>query len=120
MVKQSGDFKSSSILVNKQRKPVSRLLLCTFLASGLLLSGAQSVYADDDEGGLLSNMFSKENISTGAGALLGGLLGSQIGDGNGQLVMTAIGAAVGGYLMAMTLITMRRKTQKLVNVKKVT
>ena len=39
----------------------------------------------------------KETFGTLGGAALGGLLGSQIGGGKGQLAATAIGVLLGGY-----------------------
>jgi surface antigen len=41
---------------------------------------------------------SKQTIGTGAGALAGGLLGSQIGHGSGQLWATGAGVLLGGLL----------------------
>ena len=44
------------------------------------------------------NRGSKELVGTGAGAVVGGLLGSKIGDGSGQLWATGAGALLGAYL----------------------
>lgn len=40
----------------------------------------------------------KELIGGGSGAVLGGLLGSQVGDGSGRLIATGVGVLVGGLL----------------------
>ncbi len=40
----------------------------------------------------------KELIGGGGGAILGGLLGSQVGDGSGRLIATGVGVLVGGLL----------------------
>lgn len=40
----------------------------------------------------------KETLGTLGGAALGGLLGSQIGGGSGQLAATAVGVLLGAYL----------------------
>ncbi len=40
----------------------------------------------------------KEMVGTGAGAVIGGILGSKIGDGSGQLWATGAGALLGAYL----------------------
>jgi len=37
----------------------------------------------------------KERIGAGTGAILGGVAGSQIGDGNGRLIATGVGALLG-------------------------
>ncbi|MCK5384028.1 MAG: glycine zipper 2TM domain-containing protein [Alphaproteobacteria bacterium] len=44
------------------------------------------------------NRGTKETVGTGAGAVVGGLLGSKIGDGSGQLWATGAGALLGAYL----------------------
>ncbi len=40
----------------------------------------------------------KEVVGTGAGALIGGILGSKVGGGSGQLWATGAGALLGAYL----------------------
>lgn len=45
-----------------------------------------------------STGLSKENIGTGAGALLGGLAGSQVGGGSGRLWATGAGALLGALV----------------------
>jgi len=40
----------------------------------------------------------KQQIGTGTGAALGGLIGTQIGDGNGRLVATTVGTLAGAML----------------------
>lgn len=40
----------------------------------------------------------KENVGTVGGAVLGGLLGAQFGDGTGQLIATGVGVAAGSIV----------------------
>lgn len=40
----------------------------------------------------------KELIGGGSGAVIGGILGSQVGDGSGRLIATGVGVLVGGLL----------------------
>ena len=40
----------------------------------------------------------KQQIGTGAGAVIGGLIGSRFGKGGGQIASTIIGAGVGGLI----------------------
>lgn len=49
------------------------------------------VLAEDCQG-------NKEAIGTVAGAILGGLLGSQVGKGSGKKAATVLGAVAGGYM----------------------
>jgi len=44
------------------------------------------------------NMGNKETVGTGAGAVIGGILGSRVGKGGGQLWATGAGALLGAYL----------------------
>tara|TARA_R110001592_G_scaffold20926_5_gene84564 strand:- start:626 stop:1111 length:486 start_codon:yes stop_codon:yes gene_type:complete len=44
------------------------------------------------------NKGTKEMVGTGAGAVVGGLLGSKVGGGSGQLWATGAGALLGAYL----------------------
>lgn len=46
----------------------------------------------------VQNSGNKELIGTGGGAVVGGLLGSTIGDGSGQLWATGAGAILGAFL----------------------
>lgn len=46
----------------------------------------------------MQNHGTKETVGTGAGAVVGGILGSRIGDGSGQLWATGAGALLGAYL----------------------
>ena len=41
---------------------------------------------------------SKENVGMVSGAVVGGLLGSQVGHGSGRAIATIGGAALGGYI----------------------
>lgn len=45
----------------------------------------------------MQNSGRKEAVGTGTGAIVGGLLGSKIGDGSGQLWATGAGALVGAF-----------------------
>ena len=49
-------------------------------------------------GGCDSNPPSKENIGVATGAVLGGVLGNQVGHGGGRVLATIGGAALGGYI----------------------
>ncbi|MDD3288344.1 MAG: RT0821/Lpp0805 family surface protein [Alphaproteobacteria bacterium] len=64
-----------------------RKSLVASLAFAMLLSACQA-----------SNMGNKEAIGTLGGAAAGGLLGSQIGKGSGNLVATGAGVLLGGWL----------------------
>ncbi len=64
------------------------LLIGASLASVLALSGCAG------SGGQIGN----REVGTGVGAILGGLLGAQVGGGTGQLAATAAGALLGAYL----------------------
>ena len=46
----------------------------------------------------LQNVGTKEGVGTAGGAVLGGILGSKIGGGNGQLWATGAGVLLGAYL----------------------
>ncbi|MEM9470242.1 MAG: RT0821/Lpp0805 family surface protein [Pseudomonadota bacterium] len=46
----------------------------------------------------LNNAGTKQTVGAGAGALIGGILGSKVGDGNGQLFATGIGTLLGGLV----------------------
>lgn len=61
--------------------------LTCIVSALLLLSACQA-----------SNMGQKEAVGTLGGAAVGGLLGSQIGKGSGQLVATGLGVVLGGWL----------------------
>lgn len=69
--------------------------LFRYAACGLLCAGMMHyttpVLAEDCQG-------NKETIGTVAGAILGGLLGSQVGKGSGKKAATIVGAVAGGYV----------------------
>lgn len=63
------------------------------LASVLALSACAS------DGSMNSwGMGNKETVGTGAGAIVGGLLGSKVGKGSGQLWATGAGALLGAFV----------------------
>ncbi len=61
--------------------------LLAILAVTLLLPACQA-----------QNMGTKEGVGTLGGAAVGGLLGSQVGKGSGNLAATAAGVVLGGWL----------------------
>lgn len=67
---------------------MKKLALIMMAGSALSLSACET----------LQNSGNKEMIGTGGGAVLGGILGSQIGDGSGQLWATGAGALLGAFL----------------------
>ncbi len=46
----------------------------------------------------MNGVGTKQTIGAGSGALIGGILGSKVGDGNGQLWATGAGALIGAFL----------------------
>lgn len=46
----------------------------------------------------MQNAGTKETVGTAAGAIGGGLLGSQIGGGNGRLIATGVGTLLGAWV----------------------
>jgi surface antigen len=65
------------------------LAIVTVLGLAVILTPAR-VSAEDCQG-------NKETIGTVAGALIGGILGNQIGSGSGRKAATILGAVAGGY-----------------------
>lgn len=63
------------------------MLICAAL-SMFVVTGCES----------MQNGGTKQTVGTGAGAVLGGVLGSKIGKGNGQLWATGAGALLGALL----------------------
>lgn len=70
---------------------MKRILTAVVLSTSL---AAGPAFAERHGEGLLN----KENVGGAIGATVGGFVGSQFGDGDGQLATTAIGA-VGGYVL---------------------
>lgn len=66
---------------------MKRFALVAALALSLGLGGCNT----------LNNMGTKQAIGTGGGAIVGGLLGSKIGKGSGQLWATGAGALLGAF-----------------------
>lgn len=69
------------------KRLVTILALSTGLVTGPAVAGHES-----------GHILNKENVGGALGATLGAVVGSQFGDGNGQLATTAVGA-VGGYVV---------------------
>ncbi len=61
------------------------MVLTAAVAAGLTLSGCESFNRAGD----------KEKIGTASGAIIGGVLGSQVGSGSGRLWATGIGTLLG-------------------------
>ena len=62
---------------------ITMMVLCAFM-----LSACET----------MQNRGTKETVGTGAGAVIGGLLGSKVGGGSGQLWATGAGALLGAYM----------------------
>ena len=45
-----------------------------------------------------NSLLSTQNVSTGAGAIVGGLIGNQAGGGNGKILTTIAGVAAGAWI----------------------
>jgi surface antigen len=68
------------------------IILMTALVAGTVLTGCAGY---DNSYGNNSGGISKQTGGTAIGAVLGGLAGSQFGDGKGQLVGTGVGVLLG-------------------------
>ena len=82
--------KSRGYLISVIKLNLSRHLVHGLLCVGLLYYQTPSL-AEECEG-------NKETIGTVTGAILGGLLGSQVGKGSGKKAATVLGAVAGGYV----------------------
>ena len=82
---------------------ISKSLLVTTLASGLILSGC--VASNGSTGGITN-----DQARIIAGSVLGGVVGHQMGKGKGKQVMTVLGAVIGGYLGGMMSNQSRERT----------
>lgn len=69
-------------------KLISLVLISALAVSGCAANGQQNAWG----------MGNKQTVGTGAGALLGGLLGSKVGKGDGQLWATGAGALLGAFV----------------------
>lgn len=67
---------------------MKKLILVSVLAAGLAMSGCTQT----------GGTFSKENIGLASGAVVGGVLGSQVGSGSGRLWATGAGALLGSLV----------------------
>lgn len=63
----------------------SKLLILSLFSLALVVAGCQN----------MQNKGDKELIGTGAGAVIGGVLGSQVGGGSGKLWATGAGTLIG-------------------------
>lgn len=67
---------------------MKKIALVAMVVSSLALTGCET----------LNNTGTKQLIGTGGGAVVGGLLGSKVGDGSGQLWATGAGALLGALV----------------------
>lgn len=67
---------------------MKKILLLTAMIASVGLAGCES----------LQGSGTKQTVGAAGGAVLGGILGSKIGDGNGQLWATGIGVLIGGLV----------------------
>lgn len=77
----------------KGRKMIKSKILALALVSTLAL-GACAQNGEQNPWG----MGTKQTVGTGAGAILGGVLGSNVGGGKGQLWATGAGALLGAFV----------------------
>ena len=88
-----------------------RIALSKFALVGALIGSLGLAACENPNGGYSNGGYSsggnpngasswgtKQTVGTGLGAVGGGLLGSQIGGGNGRLVAVGLGAVLGGLL----------------------
>lgn len=75
----------------------SRLGMIAVLGA-LVLAGCETQPGFNGQGGGLGGLGTKQTIGAGAGAVLGGVAGSNIGKGKGQLVGTGVGVLLGALL----------------------
>jgi len=68
---------------------MKKFILVSVLAAGLAVSGCAQTGTGSN------NTFSKQNVGLASGAVIGGLLGSQVGSGSGRLWATGAGALLG-------------------------
>lgn len=64
---------------------IKAMMLTVAIAAGLTLGGCES----------LQNAGTKETVGTASGAVIGGILGSQVGGGSGRLWATGVGTLLG-------------------------
>jgi surface antigen len=67
--------------------------IIALVLTSVLALGACAQNGEDNSWG----MGTKQTVGTGAGALLGGVLGSKMGGGSGKLWMTGAGALLGAF-----------------------
>ena len=72
----------------------------SMLLTVTLISGCESMPSQGDGSGM-----SKQNAGAIIGAIAGGLLGSQVGDGKGRVLAGILGAAGGAWLGALNVRT---------------
>src|SRR5690349_13801933 len=79
--------------VTLEMEPIMNLKKITAV---ILLASTLGACANGGYGG--SGLGSKETLGTLGGAALGGWAGSNIGHGTGQLIATAAGVVIGGFI----------------------
>lgn len=67
---------------------MKNIALCMMAVATLGITGCQT----------LNDVGTKQAVGTGSGALIGGILGSKVGGGNGQLWATGAGVLVGALI----------------------
>lgn len=67
---------------------MKKIALCMMVIASFGLSACQT----------LQDANTKQTIGAGSGALIGGILGSKVGDGNGQLWATGAGVLIGALI----------------------
>jgi len=72
----------------KGRDLMKKLVLVPMMAAAVALSGCET----------LQQSGTKERVGAATGAVVGGLLGSKVGGGSGQLWATGAGVVIGGLL----------------------
>lgn len=67
---------------------MKKILLLTAMIASIGLAGCES----------LQSAGTKQTVGAASGAVIGGILGAQVGDGKGQLWATGIGVLIGGLV----------------------
>jgi len=74
---------------------MKNLALLMMVLSTFALSACETI---NGQGSIFEGRGNKELIGGGSGAVIGGILGSKVGDGSGQLWATGAGALLGAFL----------------------
>jgi surface antigen len=83
---------AKSAFNNERYKTMKSTTIALVLTSALALSACAQNGEDNSWG-----MGTKQTVGTGAGALVGGILGSKVGGGGGRLWATGAGALLGAF-----------------------